>query len=148
MMSPWRSASPIHRLNSTFPTPNNERMPPIKADCAVSNVRGPEDALHILGREVKQIVGFLPPPPGCPLGVAVTSYRGQLQVSVNANKQTFAALRLNGAGGGEKIHEWRACDAEEFLFRMSRRLEAIAAAGGGRGTKVEEGDLPSCSMTK
>lgn len=109
-------------------------------DCAVSNVRGPEETLHILGREVKQIVGFLPPPPGCPIGVAVTSYRDQLQVSVNANKQTFAALRLNGSGGGKNSNTWRPCDAEEFLVRISRRLEAIAAEGGVKRTKVEVGD--------
>jgi hypothetical protein len=58
----------------------------VQADVAVSNVRGPEKPIHLCGHEVTQIVGFLPPPPGCPVGIAVTSYRGSLQLSVNADE--------------------------------------------------------------
>jgi hypothetical protein len=110
----------------------------------VSNVRGPDMALHIMGKEVKQIVGFLPPPPGCPIGIAVTSYRGQLQLSVNASKQTLASLKVNTSQederssavdkstsritGGGSGGRWRSCDAEEFLARVSKRLEIIIEA--------------------
>jgi len=65
---------------------------------------------------VEQIVGFLPNPSGCPLGVAVTSYRGQLQISVNLDAAAAAPL---GPGSG----------AEALLVRVEKRLHDVAAAG-------------------
>ena len=108
----------------------------------MSNVVGPDKAMHIGGREIKQIVGFLPPPPGCPLGVAVTSYCDELQLSVNANRRTFEALRLDVSNGGGSgcgncsAPQWRPCDAEEILARVSKRLQAIASVGSNEGSSL------------
>ena len=56
-----------------------------EADVAVSNVVGPPRTIHIAGMEVTQVVGFLPPPPGVSLGIVVSSYRGDFQLTVNAD---------------------------------------------------------------
>ena len=52
---------------------------------AISNVRGPESKLHIDGRTVENVVGFVPPPPGVPIGVVVQSYNGGVCLSVNGD---------------------------------------------------------------
>ncbi|GMI32309.1 hypothetical protein TeGR_g1560 [Tetraparma gracilis] len=52
---------------------------------AISNVRGPEKALHIGGRKVEACCGFVPPPPDVPVGVVVQSYAGKVTVTVNAD---------------------------------------------------------------
>ena len=41
------------------------------ASFALSNVRGPDFPLHYDGRKVESVAGFLPPPPGCPIGIIV-----------------------------------------------------------------------------
>jgi hypothetical protein len=69
--------------------------------------------------QVKQIVGFLPNPNGCPLGVAVTSYRGQLQLSINADADAVASFAQDQGGNG----------AEALLIRVEQRLRHVAAAG-------------------
>ncbi len=51
----------------------------------VSNVRGPDAPLHIDGRKVVEVAGFLPPPPGIALGIAVFSYAGNVMFSVAAD---------------------------------------------------------------
>jgi len=89
-----------------------------QADVAVSNVKGPERTVHICGCPIEQIVGFLPNPNGCPLGVAVTSYRGQLQLSVNADAGAFGPF-----GGAAST------GAEVFLGRVENKLHGLAAAG-------------------
>jgi len=63
-----------------------------QSDLAVSNVRGPDDTVHVCGLPVEQLVGFLPPPNGCPLGIAVTSYKGVLQLSVNVDENALQTL--------------------------------------------------------
>lgn len=55
-------------------------------DFCVSNVVGPDRQLHLLGHPIKQIVGFVPPPPGVPLGIVISSYAGKLQLSVAADQ--------------------------------------------------------------
>jgi len=52
----------------------------------VSNVRGPEEALHVDGRTVESVVGFVPPPPGVPIGIVVQSYAGGVSLTCNADK--------------------------------------------------------------
>ena len=55
------------------------------ASFAVSNVRGPPGPLHYGGRKVETVAGFLPPPPGCPIGVVVQSYDGRISITCNAD---------------------------------------------------------------
>jgi hypothetical protein len=54
------------------------------ATCVITNVRGPTQELHVEGRRVVTAQPFLPLPPGVPIGVALFSYAGVMNVSVNA----------------------------------------------------------------
>jgi len=96
--------------------------------------------VHLHGHPVTQIVGFLPPPNGCPLGVAVTSYQGKLQLSINADagalqryqrlpqsaeetkEQALTNTSSSLAAGGDN-------GAQVLLERVESKLHAIAAEG-------------------
>jgi len=54
---------------------------------AISNVRGPDVPLHVKGRKVEQLVGFVPPPPSVPIGVVIMSYNGKITLTLNADKR-------------------------------------------------------------
>lgn len=54
------------------------------ATCVVTNVRGPPSAVHWQGREIESIYGFIPLPPGIPIGVSVNSYNGHMSLSLTA----------------------------------------------------------------
>lgn len=54
------------------------------AAVAITNSRGFEEKVHIDGRRVESIAGFLPLPPGLPVGVVIGSYGGEIHLSVNA----------------------------------------------------------------
>ena len=56
------------------------------ASVAVTNVRNAPHKLHIRGMAVEGVAGFLPLPPGIPIGVAVQSYAGNMQLSLTAEK--------------------------------------------------------------
>lgn len=56
------------------------------AAVVVSNTRGYEKKLHIHGMTVESAAGFLPLPPGIPIGVVVQSYAGVLSLTVTAEK--------------------------------------------------------------
>lgn len=56
------------------------------ASVAVTNVRNAPHKLHISGMAVEGVAGFLPLPPGIPIGVAVQSYAGNMQLSLTAEK--------------------------------------------------------------
>lgn len=66
------------------------------ASVVVTNVRGPEKAAHLDGRTVEANLGFLPLPPGVPLGLVVTSYNQRITLTVMAES-------------------WAVPDADEFL---------------------------------
>ncbi len=53
-----------------------------KIKCSISNVKGTEEALHYGGVLCESMIGFVPPPNSIGLGIAITSYRGQVFVSV------------------------------------------------------------------
>lgn len=61
-----------------------------RANCnacvAISNNRGYKDKIHINGMQVESAHGFLPLPPGIPIGVVVQSYAGVMSLSVTAEK--------------------------------------------------------------
>jgi hypothetical protein len=54
------------------------------ATVVVTNVRGPDRLVHIDGRPVHGVISFLPLPPGIPIGIVVSSYNGQVSLSVTA----------------------------------------------------------------
>lgn len=61
-----------------------------RANCnacvAISNNRGYKDKIHLNGMQVESAHGFLPLPPGIPIGVVVQSYAGIMTLSVTAEK--------------------------------------------------------------
>jgi len=63
---------------------------------AVSNTRGYDKKLHIRGMTVESVAGFLPLPPGIPVGVVVQSYAGTMSLTLTAEK-------------------WAVPDADKFL---------------------------------
>lgn len=54
------------------------------ASVVVTNVRGPETAAHLGGRKVEANLGFLPLPPGVPIGLVVMSYDQKITLTVMA----------------------------------------------------------------
>jgi len=54
------------------------------ASVVVTNVRGPEKAGHLGGRKVEANLGFLPLPPGVPIGMVVMSYNQNITLTVMA----------------------------------------------------------------
>jgi hypothetical protein len=54
------------------------------ASVVVTNVRGPEKKVHLDGRRVEGSLGFLPLPPGIPIGMVVHSYANRITLSVIA----------------------------------------------------------------
>lgn len=56
------------------------------ASCVVSNARGSPKKIHLAGRAVESSAGFLPLPPGVPIGIVVNSYAGAVSLSVVAER--------------------------------------------------------------
>ena len=54
------------------------------ASVVVTNVRGPEKHVHLDGRRVEGSLGFLPLPPGIPIGMVVHSYADRITLSITA----------------------------------------------------------------
>ena len=54
------------------------------ASAVLTNVRGPEQYIHIDGRRVESTIGFIPLPPNIPIGVVCQSYAGQIGLTVTA----------------------------------------------------------------
>ena len=66
------------------------------AAVVVTNTRGYDGKLHINGMAVESAAGFIPLPPGIPIGVVVQSYNGTVSLSVTAER-------------------WAVPDADKFL---------------------------------
>ena len=54
------------------------------ASVVVTNVRGPEQLVHLDGRPVRSFLGFLPLPAGVPIGICLNSYNNDMIVTVTA----------------------------------------------------------------
>jgi hypothetical protein len=54
------------------------------AVAVVTNIRGSPDYVHMGGRRVDSIYGFVPLPPGIPVGVVVSTYAGSMGLTVTA----------------------------------------------------------------
>jgi WS/DGAT C-terminal domain len=50
----------------------------------ISNNRGPSIPVHLDGHRIESMVGFVPLPPGIPVGVAVMSYAGRVNCTLSA----------------------------------------------------------------
>jgi hypothetical protein len=76
------------------------------ASVVVTNVRGPEQPLHIQGRPVRAFWGFLPLPAGVPVGLVVNSYDNKISMTVTAE-------------------EYAVPDAEQFLGWVKDEYELL-----------------------
>ena len=54
------------------------------AVAVVTNVQGPPTKIHVGGRRIESMHGFVPLPPGVPIGVVVGSYAGDMHMSLSA----------------------------------------------------------------
>lgn len=91
------------------------------AVAVVSNVRGPPKPLHIKGRLISSVHGFVPLPPGIPIGIVVSSYAGNVKLSLSAEP-------------------WAVPDGDQFLVYVLEeyqsllrraKLKAISETKGG-----------------
>ncbi|KAG7357498.1 putative wax ester synthase/diacylglycerol acyltransferase [Nitzschia inconspicua] len=78
------------------------------ASVVVTNVRGPDQMMHLDGRPVQTTLGFLPLPPGIPLGVVVSSYNQQISLTVTAEP-------------------WAVPDADQFLLWAQEEFQILKA---------------------
>jgi WS/DGAT C-terminal domain len=76
------------------------------AAAVVSNVRGPHTPLHIKGRLIQSVHGFVPLPPGIPIGVVVGSYADNVQLSLSAET-------------------WAVPDGDQFLVFVLEEYQAL-----------------------
>jgi len=85
------------------------------ASVVVTNVRGPDHVGHFGGRTVETTLGFLPLPPGIPIGVVVMSYNQKMTLTVMAES-------------------WAVPDADQFLSWIVEEYEELAreAQSGGK----------------
>jgi diacylglycerol O-acyltransferase len=76
----------------------------------VSNNRGSPEPVHLAGRKVESLYGFLPLPPGVPVGIALVSYAGKVNCTVTAES-------------------WAVPDADQFLvWVLEEYLSLLASA--------------------
>lgn len=79
------------------------------AICVVSNVRIPfKGKFHLNGKPIESLNGFVPLPPGVPIGIAVQSYAGTLSLTVTADKRAVP-------------------DADKFLLWILEEYERMSA---------------------
>jgi hypothetical protein len=57
-----------------------------QASAVLTNVRGPTKQISFLGRPVRTLAGFVPPPIGIAIGVAVGSYADDLALTFNVDE--------------------------------------------------------------
>jgi hypothetical protein len=76
----------------------------------VSNNRGPSMPVHIDGHKVESIAGFVPLPPGIPVGLVVMSYAGRINCALSAES-------------------WAVPDGDQFmLWILEEYLQLVNAA--------------------
>lgn len=78
----------------------------VNAVAVVSNVRGPPTPLHVKGRRVQSVHGFVPLPPGIPIGVVVSSYAGNVKLSLSAEP-------------------WAVPDGDQFLVYVLEEYQSL-----------------------
>ena len=91
------------------------------ASAVLTNVRGPDKWMHLEGRRVEATLGFLPLPPGIPVGVVCHSYANQVGLTVTAQP-------------------WAVSDADLFLSWVVEEYQSLlqeATTKGKEGNQVE-----------
>jgi diacylglycerol O-acyltransferase len=78
---------------------------------SISNVRSSPLKLHLDGNTVQSIAGFLPLPPGIPVGVVITSYAGSVSLTVTAQP-------------------WAVPDADQFMLWMLEEYQRLLRQSG------------------
>ena len=68
------------------------------ASVVITNTRGRESKIHINGMPVESVAGFIPLPPGVPVGVVVQSYAGSMSLSLTAERYAIP--------DGDKFLQW------------------------------------------
>lgn len=81
------------------------------ASLVVTNVRGPQNIMHMEGRPVRAILGFLPLPAGVPVGLVVNSYDNKMSLTVTAE-------------------EYAVPDADQFLRWVKEEYDLLKARAG------------------
>ena len=76
------------------------------AVAVVTNVRGPPKPLHIKGRLISSVHGFVPLPPGLPIGIVVSSYAGNVKLSLSAEP-------------------WAVPDGDQFLVYVLEEYQSL-----------------------
>jgi hypothetical protein len=100
------------KMTSTLPSFVTKRLfekSQAHACVAITNNRGSPQKLHLDGQEIESIAGFLPLPPGIPIGVSVTSYAGTVSLSVTAEP-------------------WAVPNADQFLTWMLQEYSRLQQA--------------------
>jgi len=86
--------------------------------CVVSNNRGSPVKVHMAGRQVESLYGFVPLPPGIPVGVTIMSYAGNLNCTVAAEP-------------------WAIPDGDQFVvWVLEEYLRLVAAAKQVKKTRM------------
>lgn len=60
-----------------------------KIDCVITNVKGSENSYFYLGREVKRLIGFVPPPDPIPVGIAISSLHGIVNITIKVDRSVI-----------------------------------------------------------
>jgi len=76
------------------------------AVAVVTNVRGPPTPIHVQGRLVSSVHGFVPLPPGIPIGLVVSSYAGNVKLSLSAEP-------------------WAVPDGDQFLVYVLEEYQSL-----------------------
>jgi hypothetical protein len=83
------------------------------ASVVVTNVRGPDQLMHLGGRPVQATLGFLPLPPGIPIGIVVSSYNQTVSLTVTAEP-------------------WAVPDADQFLEWVANEYQNLKSQVDGK----------------
>jgi hypothetical protein len=100
------------KMASTLPPSITKRLfekSQAHACVAITNNRGSSNKMHLDGQEIQSISGFLPLPPGIPIGVSVSSYAGTVSLSVTAEP-------------------WAVPSADQFLMWMLEEYSRLQQA--------------------
>ena len=97
----------------------------VNSVAVISNNRSTPLPLHLNGRQVESFYGFVPLPPGIPIGLVVLSYNGTINCTVTAQK-------------------WAVPDADQFLIWFLEEYKELVI----QATQKEEENKQLSKMIK
>ena len=74
-----------------------------KTTIVCTNVRGPSNKYTFCGKDIKELIGFVPPPMGCGIGFCVFTYNGRMAVSVNIDRNVSLGNDIKGEDTGRYV---------------------------------------------